>query len=49
MIQFKYRNMLEVSHERSTGDSRALLVAYQISPAVKKACRAYDVEAVEVA
>jgi hypothetical protein len=24
-------------------------VAYQISPAVKKACRAYNVEAVEVA
>lgn len=50
MLQaIKYRYMLEVTYERSTGDSRALLVAYRISPAVKKVCRAYDVEAVEVA
>lgn len=49
MLQaIKYRYMLEVTHERSTGDSRALLVAYHISPAVKEACRTYNVEAVEV-
>lgn len=50
MLQaIKYRYMLEVTHKRSAGDSRALLVAYQISPAVKKACETYSVEAVEVA
>jgi len=50
MLQaIKYRYMLEVTHKRSAGDSRALLVAYQISPAVKKACENYSVEAVEVA
>lgn len=50
MLQaIKYRYMLEVTHERSAGDSRALLVAYQISPGVKGACKKYNVEAVEVA
>ncbi len=50
MLQaIKYRYMLEVTHKRSAGDSRALLVAYQISPAVKEACETYSVEAVEVA
>jgi len=50
MLQaIKYRYMLEVTHERSAGDSRALLVAYRISPAVKTLCKAYNVETVEVA
>ncbi len=50
MLQaIKYRYMLEVTHERSAGDSRALLVAYRISPAVKETCKTYNVEAVEVA
>jgi RecB family endonuclease NucS len=50
MLQaIKYRYMLEVTHERSTGDSRALLIAYQISPGAKSACKKYNVEAVEVA
>jgi hypothetical protein len=50
MLQaIKYRYMLEVTYERSVGDSRALLVAYQISPGVKDLCKKYNVEAVEVA
>lgn len=49
MLQaIKYRYMLEVTQERSAGDSRALLVAYQISPRVKGACKKYNVEVAEV-
>lgn len=49
MLQaIKYRYMLEVTHKRSVGDSRALLVAYQISPMVKEICKTYNVEAVEI-
>lgn len=50
MLQaIKYRYMLEVIYDRSAGDSRALLVAYQISLGVKDLCKKYNVEAVEVA
>ena len=44
----KYRFMLEVTQERATGDSRALLVAYQISNGVKDVCKKYNVEMAEV-
>ena len=50
MLQaIKYRYLLEVTYERSAGDSRALLIAYQISPGVKGLCKKYNVEAVEIA
>jgi len=40
----KYRYMLELCTKRALGDSRALLVAYSISPAMQKLCNKYSVE-----
>ena len=44
----KYRYMLEVEQKRVMGDSRALLVAYEVSQDVKRLCSEYDVEVAEV-
>jgi len=44
----KYRYMLEVEQKREMGDSRALLVAYEISEDVKRLCDKYNVEFAEV-
>jgi hypothetical protein len=40
----KYRYMLEPLTKREPGDSRAFLIAYEISGKMKELCRAYGVE-----
>jgi hypothetical protein len=44
----KYRAMLEPLYDRNPGDSRAVLVAYSISPAMRTLCTRYGVEWLEV-
>jgi len=44
----KYRYMLEVEQKRVMGDSRALLVAYEVSQDAKRLCSEYNVEVAEV-
>lgn len=44
----KYRRMLELVARRKLGDSRAVLVAHTIDPAIRKLCQRYEVECVEV-
>jgi hypothetical protein len=44
----KYRFMLEWLSNREPGDSRAVLVAYNIAPAIRELCGKYSVECVEI-
>ncbi len=44
----KYRYMLELMKQRNIGESRAILVAYTISPRMKKLCEQYNVECIAV-
>lgn len=44
----KYRYMLELVMQREPGDSRALLVAYAISPEAAALCVKYNVQCVTV-
>jgi len=40
----KYRYMLALDDERKYSETRAMLVAYSLSPDIKKVCKEYDVE-----
>lgn len=44
----KYRRMLEWITDRSPGDSRAMLIAYSITPEMHKRCANYEIECYEV-
>lgn len=44
----KYRYMLEWCTNRSRGDSRAILIAHKIHPAIRKKCAEYGVECCEL-
>ena len=44
----KYRHMLAVMHSRPFRETRAVLVAHKLGPKIKRLCRRYEVQAVEV-
>lgn len=45
----KYRYMAEVVRDKSPGDSRAVLIAYEISNDIFELCKSYNVECIKVA